>query len=150
MSFSSNPVLVTVTISLAVQLIIMGLLLYSLWLKKRQMYRRHGITMAAAVILHLIMIFAIMIPSFVLAVIPAYILINPLELASAVGLIHGILGSVAAAMGVWLVVSWRFNENLTGCFQRKKFMFWTLGVWAAALFFGVLLYWVFVGPLLMG
>ena len=41
--------------------------------------------MAVALVLHLAMVFAIMIPSFVFAVVPDYIIPTPLELISIVG-----------------------------------------------------------------
>ena len=59
--------------------------------------------MASALILHLIMIFAIMIPSFVFAIIPEYILPAPLMIVSLTSIIHGITGVVAFVLGTYLV-----------------------------------------------
>jgi hypothetical protein len=78
--------------------------------------------MTIAVILHLTTIFAIMIPSFVLAVIPQYIVPKVAGEVSVVTLIHVPLGTTAVLLGLWFIVSWRF-QGLKGCFNRKKLMF---------------------------
>jgi hypothetical protein len=143
-----SSIVATVTASLALQIVVLFLLSYGLLLKKKFKYRQHGFMMATAVIVHLVMIFYIMIPSFVLAVVPDYIVTSPFEVTSIVGLIHGILGSLAVALGAWLVVAWRFNRDFNGCFARKKLMLPTLTVWVTALLLGIILYAIFVGPLL--
>jgi uncharacterized membrane protein YozB (DUF420 family) len=144
-----SSIVATITASLIIQIIVLILLAYGYLLKRKSKYRQHGLVMAAAVVVHLLMIFYIMIPSFVLAIVPEYILASPLELTSIVGLFHGILGIVALALGVWLVVAWRFNRDFNGCFARKKFMTPTLLVWVAALLLGIALYIIFIGPLLV-
>jgi hypothetical protein len=143
-----SAIAATITASLVVQILVLFLLAYGFILKKKFRYLQHGLVMAAAVVVHLLMVFFLMIPSFVLAVIPYYIVASPLELTSIVGLIHGILGSVAIALGVWLVVVWRFKRDFNGCFARKKMMTPTLSVWVAALVFGIALYAIFIGSLL--
>lgn len=149
MALLNNPVALIITTSLTIQIIVLFLLMYGYLLKRKLKFRQHGITMAAAVVLHLTMVFYIMIPSFVLAVIPDYIVPAPLEIVSVVGLIHGILGTITLSMGVWIVASWRFRKNLNGCFNRKKTMLKTLTVWVATLVFGITLYAIFIGPILM-
>jgi hypothetical protein len=52
------------TISLTIELIVVGLLFFSYYLKRRKMYRRHGITNTTAVGLHVVTIFSWMIWSF--------------------------------------------------------------------------------------
>jgi hypothetical protein len=150
MTLLNNPVALTITASLVVQIIVLFLLVYGYWLKRKLKFRQHGITMAAAVVLHLTMVFYIMIPSFVLAVIPNYFVPNPLSLVSVVGVIHGIIGTIALSFGVWFVASWRFRRNLQGCFNKKKIMAKTLAVWVTSLVFGIILYAAFIGPLLTG
>lgn len=116
--------------------------------KRKQKYRRHGLVMTSAVAIHLVAIFAIMIRSFVQAIIPEFILANPFELVSIVSLIHGVLGATAAILGTWRVVSWRFQKDLTGCINKKKYMFATATIWSAALIFGIALYMIFLPSLL--
>jgi uncharacterized membrane protein len=106
--------------------------------------------MSTALILHLIMSVYVMVPSFVWAVIPEYIISKPLSLTSVVGLIHGILGLVALLLGVWIVASWRFRKNIQGCIRRKKTMLKTIVIWIASLVLGIILYVIFIGSLLKG
>ena len=148
MALLNNPVALTITVSLIIQIIVLFLLITGYLLKRRLKFRQHGIVMSTAVILHLSMVFYIMIPSFVLAVIPEFIVKTPLNIVSVVGLIHGILGSTTAILGVWLAASWRFQKSIQGCISRKKYMLKTLAIWITTLIFGITLYALFIGPLL--
>jgi len=150
MALLNNPFALTMTASLIIQIMVLFLLVYGYFLKRKLKFRQHGITMAATVVLHLSMVFYIMIPSFVLALIPDYIVPAPLAIVSVVGLIHGILGTITLSLGVWIVASWRFSKNIQGCINRKKTMLKTLTVWIATLVFGITLYAIFIGPVLMG
>jgi hypothetical protein len=147
MSIVNNPVALIATANLTIQIIVLFLLVLGYSFKRRLKIRQHGITMAVAVVLHLIMIFLIMIPSFVFAVIPEYIVPAPLGLVSVVGLIHGAAGILAIVFGVWLVGSWHFSKDVKGCYSRKKFMKGTFIVWVTALIFGIVLYAIFMGLL---
>jgi len=149
MTLLNDPFALIATTSLVIQVIVLFLLLYGYLLKRRLKFRQHGITMFAAVVLHVAMVFVIMIPSFVLAVIPHYILLTPLEIVSVVGLLHGITGSLAILLGVWLVASWRFRKDFKGCFNKKKIMRGTMVVWVASLLFGVAVYTIFYWAVLM-
>ena len=146
----NNPVALIITASLAVQIVVLLLLVYGYLLKRKLKFRQHGIVMAVAVVLHLTMVFYVMLPSFVLAVIPDYTVPAPFSLVSIAGVIHGVLGATALLLGVSFVASWRFRKNLQGCFNKKKIMLKTLIVWAASLAFGIILYAVFIGQLLTG
>jgi hypothetical protein len=150
MALLSNPVALTITANLMVQMIVLFLLVYGYWLKRKLKFRQHGIIMAVAVVLHLTLVLYIMIPSFVVAVIPEYIVPNPLSIVSIVGVIHGIIGTIALSFGIWFVASWRLRKNLQGCFGKKKIMLKTLAVWVTSLAFGIVLYAIFIGPLLTG
>ncbi len=103
--------------------------------------------MAWAVVLHLIAIFAIMIPSLVLAVIPEFIIRNTYGIVSTITLIHVPFGIAAVSFGVWFVIAWRY-QGLRGCFNRKKLMLGTMISWLVSLFFGIALYLVFFWSLL--
>ena len=105
--------------------------------------------MAWAVILHLIVIFAIMIPSFFLAVIPEYVVPHFYGVVSIITLIHVPFGIMAVSFGAWFAVAWRI-QGLKGCFNRKKLMLSTLIIWIISLSFGIALYSIFYWSLLMG
>jgi hypothetical protein len=150
MSFFNNPLALIITANLTIQIIVLFLLAYGYFLKRKLKFRQHGLTMSTALFLHMSMALVVMIPSLVLAVIPEYIIPTPLATASVVALAHAILGLVALSLGVWIVSSWRFRKNFQGCFNRKRTMLGTLTVWVASLIFGIILYAIFIGPVLKG
>jgi membrane-associated HD superfamily phosphohydrolase len=149
MSILNDPLALLATASLITEIIVLFLLVFGYSLKRRVKIRQHGITMAAAVVLHLITIFAIMIPAFVLVIAPEYIIPAPLGLVSAVGLMHGVTGILAIALGIWLVGAWHFSEDVKGCYSRKKFMLGTFIIWVIGLIFGIVLYAYFYGAILI-
>jgi uncharacterized membrane protein YozB (DUF420 family) len=138
-----DTIFVVVTISLLIQVAVLVLLLTGYWFLRRQMFRQHGIIMAAAVFVHLAAVFVIMFPSFVYAVFPEFIVVHPLELTSIVSIFHEVTGAIALGLGLWFVVAWRFRKNFAGCFGKRKAMLITLLIWVAALAFGVALYTIF-------
>jgi hypothetical protein len=146
-SLSDSTILI-ITVSLIIQIIVLFLLIVGYIVKRRLKFRQHGIIMTTAVILHLSMVFYVMIPSLVWAVIPYYIVLAPLQVISVVAIIHGILGATTASLGVWLAASWHFQKSIEGCIRRKKYMLKTLSIWIATLIFGITLYTLFIGPLL--
>jgi hypothetical protein len=150
MAFFSNTVTLIVTFSLVLHLTILGLLIFGYRQKKRFKFRQHGITMSIALLVHVIAIFSIMVPSFVAAVIPQYILLHPFDIISVTGLLHAILGTVAAMLGGWFVAAWHFKKDLTGCSGKRRQMRLTIIIWIAALLLGILLYYLFNSSLLMG
>ena len=134
MSLLTNPYFVIPTIALLIQIIVLALLIYGYWLFKKLLFQRHGKIMAWAVVLHLIVIFAIMIPSLVLAVIPEFIIRHTYGIVSIITLIHVPFGIIAVSFGVWFVIAWRF-QGLKGCFNRKKLMLATMITWLVSLSF---------------
>lgn len=131
---------VLVTASLIVQIAVLSLLIYGYLLYRNSKFRQHGTFMAIAVITQIFAVFIIMVPSFVLAVFPFYIIPHTLELTSIVSLLHEVTGGLAFALGAWFVASWRFRRDFKGCFNKRKLMLATLIVWVTALFFGITLY----------
>ena len=125
MSLLTNPYFVIPTIALIVQISVLALLIYGYSLYRRLIFQRHGEIMAWAVVLHLIVIFAIMIPSLVLAVIPQFIIRHAYGVISIISLIHVPFGITAVLFGAWFVIAWRY-QGLKGCFNRKKFMIATM------------------------
>jgi uncharacterized membrane protein YozB (DUF420 family) len=144
----TDPIILIITTSLVVQIAAWFMLIYGYLLKRKQKYRQHGLIMAAALISHLMVIFLVMIPSFVYSILPDYIQTSPTEAVSIVGLIHGITGPLTAALGIWLVAAWHFNKDVASCFRRKKVMITTITLWMITLILGVILYSLLIGPLL--
>jgi hypothetical protein len=136
-----------VTISLVLQIVVLVLLFSSLALKGKKKFRQHGITMVIAVVLHTITILTVMLPSFVLGIIP-YISTNATDTIAIIAAVHGITGIIAAVLGVWIVASWRLRASLQYCAPKKKIMLVTLTLWVIALLLGILLYLNFYTTLL--
>ena len=143
----NNTLALIATASLAIQIVVLFLLLYGYFLKRQLRFRQHGIAMFSAVVLHLAMVFGIMIPSFVVAIVPDFIVPNAYGLTSVVTLVMAVTGALAVSLGVWLVVSWRFRD-VKGCFSKKRIMLTTIIFWLVSLSFGIalyiILYWAFL------
>lgn len=139
-----------VTLSLAIQIAVLILLLVGYHFVRRLKFRQHGSIMAVAVGVHLAAVFFIMVPSFVAAVLPDFIFADPLGLVSVVSVIHEVTGGAALALGVWFVASWRLRRDFKGCFNKRKAMRYTITVWITALIFGIALYAIFNWALLFG
>ena len=150
MAFLDNSVALIITANLVIQIVALFLLALGYVLKRKVQFRRHGLVMSAALILHLIMAVYVMVPSFVLAIIKEYIIPDPFSEVSVIGLIHGVLGSIALSFGLWIVVSWHFRMNIQSCIARKKYMKKTLAIWITSLIFGIILYSILIGPVLSG
>jgi hypothetical protein len=148
MSILQDPYALAALASLIIQIVVLFLLVFGYTLKRKLKYRSHGIVMASAVVLHLITILTIMIMSFGL-IVSMYIVPAPFDLISIVGLIHGVAGSIAFALGVLLVAAWRFRTDVKGCFKRKNIMLVTITLWVIALALGITLYAIFYGPLIL-
>ena len=127
------------TISLSIQLVVLGLLIGGYTPKRMKKFRQHGITMLTAVALHLIVIFLVMLPSFVSGIIP-YASRNAVDPILLIGIVHAVLGTTAAALGVWIVGSWRLRQSLQFCIPKKRIMLATLTPWVIAIILGILLY----------
>jgi uncharacterized membrane protein YozB (DUF420 family) len=150
MSLFNSPYLLFATLSLTLQAIVMLLLLYGYWLKRKAKFVQHAQVMTTALILHLALIFTIMLPALILALVPIFVIPHLFELTSLVTLAHASLGAVAVSLGLWLVLSWRRSGGLEGCFKRRKIMLVAISVWLAALFFGFALYTILYWAALMG
>jgi uncharacterized membrane protein YozB (DUF420 family) len=149
MSLLTNPYFIIPTFALLIQIIVLAMLVYGYWLYTKLKFKQHGKIMAWAVVLHLIVIFVIMIPSFVIAVIPEYVVPHFYGVVSIITLIHVPLGIIAVSFGAWFSIAWGI-QGLKGCFNRKKFMLSTMIIWITSLSFGIALYTIFYWSLLMG
>jgi hypothetical protein len=145
-----NAVFAIVTLSLAIQIAVLALLIYGYVMFRRLNFRKHGVIMALAVALHMVMVFALMVPSFVLAVLPFFIEVNPFQLTSLVSIFHEITGAIALGLGVWFVASWRFRKNFSGCFNKRKLMVITMVSWLTTLTLGIALYIILNWTILVG
>jgi uncharacterized membrane protein YozB (DUF420 family) len=131
------------TVSMIIQIIVLGLVVGALLLKTKKRYRQHGIFMLSALMLHIISILAVMIPSFAALVGPGSV--NLANIFVMVTLVHISAGLFAALLGIWLVGSWRLKVDIQGCFRKKKIMDSALILWMLAIALGIFLYLTIVG-----
>jgi uncharacterized membrane protein YozB (DUF420 family) len=127
------------TISLSIQIVVLGLLLSAVFLKSQKKYRRHGVVMLSAVVLHIISIMVVMVPSFG-AFFSMSSTVNFADTLVIVTLIHVSAGLLAAVLGLWLVSSWHFKTNLQTCFRKKRIMDITFVLWLLTIVLGIVLY----------
>lgn len=127
------------TISLVIQIVVLVLLLGGYWLKRNKKFRQHGITMLTAVVLHIVVILAWMIPSFS-SLFSAPGAVNFADMLTVTILVHAFTGIAAVILGIWIVATWRLQADMKTCFAKKKIMRVTLALWLTALVLGIILY----------
>ncbi|MEM2911777.1 MAG: hypothetical protein QW146_04655 [Candidatus Bathyarchaeia archaeon] len=125
--------------SLVLQSLVFVLIIFSMALKARRKLRLHGITMFAAVVLHTVTLLGVMVPSFLIGLIP-YISENPLNPISLISMVHGITGLIAWLLGLWIISTWHLSASLQNCASKKGAMRITLIFWLIALILGFLIY----------
>jgi uncharacterized membrane protein YozB (DUF420 family) len=111
----------------------------SLYLEKKRRWVWHGNSMMIVMLITVLLVIAHMGPSFVRAVNETITEFNYTALA---GVIHGLVGAAAVALGVWLLWIWAINESSSTqyCAPRKKRMWKILALWLLSLALGVLYY----------
>jgi uncharacterized membrane protein YozB (DUF420 family) len=123
---------------LLLEIVVLAILFFGFMGGRSRNFRRHGLTMTVAVVLHAVSIFLVMAPSFV-----AFVDISStLGLAGIVLLgIHVPVGILAEVLGVFLVAEWRFQpvEN-AACKRRKRLMRPLFVLWVSGVVLGVLVY----------
>jgi len=130
------------TVSLAIQIVVLALLIVAVAFKNRKKFREHGILMITSVVLHIITILTVMVPSF-----RVYFYFSPqntgtivIDASLIITIIHVALGLIAVTLGIWLTASWHLKTDLQRCFANKKLMKPTLTIWVPAILLGIFLY----------
>ena len=124
--------------NLYLQILFLVVVFVSVGLQKQKKFRLHGITMLAAVVLHLISVIIIMISSYI-NLLPL-IAEGALDAIYITVLVHGIIGILTIVLAVWIVVSWRLRQSLKYCAPKKNAMRATLILWVLAVILAILLY----------
>ncbi len=104
--------------------------------KKNMM--RHGYLVALAVVLHTVLIFLVMIPTFS----AGFDGIGGLPVLNLVNVwFHAILGTIAEVLGILMVASWlRKGPTKMGCVRWKKWMTPTFIIWTVSIVNGALIH----------
>jgi hypothetical protein len=124
-------------LSLLIQIAVLLLLLLGYKYVREGKLRRHGLTMSAAVTLHVASIILIMVPSLVIHF--GVLFTDVTSPGVIITWIHLPIGIYAAYVGISIVVNWRFrSESL--CMRKANMMKPLLVLWTIALFLGIAFY----------
>ncbi len=137
--------LLVATISLAMQLVVLVLLVTAYGLKRQKKFRQHGILMFTSVILHIITVLIIMVPSFSVI---AFTITGLPSMVILLAVIHAVFGLSTLALGIWITLSWRFRQSLQYCTPKRLVMRTTFILWVITISIGVTLYFSLYLPLL--
>ncbi len=99
---------------------------------------RHGYLTVAAVVLHTVLIFLVMIPTFVTGVgdLQTTGLLDVTNVLS-----HVVLGTIAEVFGVIIVVTWLlYGPSKMMCVRLKKWMLPTFVIWTVSLVGGAIVH----------
>ena len=129
-------------ISLALQVVILFLLILGLPFFRGQKEQKnliaHGYSTVAAVVLHTILIFAIMIPSFA----SGLLVIGDLSVFDSFTVIsHGVLGTIAEILGLLIIAIWLSKgPKKMACWKWRRWMAATFIIWVISLVNGTLVH----------
>ncbi len=129
-------------VALALQIVILFLLILGLpfvkGLSSKKNLKRHGYSTALAVVLHTVLVFVIMVPSFAsgLEEIGELSFLDALNVWS-----HAVLGTLAEVLGVFLVVEWlRKGPSMMACARWRRWMLPTFVIWVVSVVGGALVH----------
>jgi hypothetical protein len=145
----TNYYLFVATVSLVFQIAVLVMLIVGFELKRKFKFRQHAFIILFALILHIAALSVIMVPAYVLALIPIT-LKTPLSEWALLSSVHAAAGTVTVIMGLWIMATWRFRKSTEFCLPKKRVMRATFAVWVASLGLGVLLYLALNWSLLFG
>ena len=134
--------LIQTDINLVLQVVMLIIIVVGLVYKSKRKFKIHGGLMGIAVILHLISLFAVMLPSFNDGY--DYFTTATSELGVQTIWIHAVPGAIALILGTVLVAAWALRpSNIASCSRRKRIMDITTLLWLISLMFGIAAYVVF-------
>jgi len=129
-------------VSLVLQITILFLLILGLpfvkGLESKKNFIRHGYLTALAVVLHTVLIFVVMVPSFTngLGEIGGLSFLDAFNVIS-----HVVLGVTAEVLGVFLVAVWlRKGPSAMACSRWGKWMVPTFIIWVVSIVGGTLIH----------
>jgi len=135
-------VLIQTEINLVLQVLMLIIIVIGLFYKSKRKFKIHGGLMGSAVILHLISLFAVMLPSFNNNY--EYFITAISELGVQTIWIHAVPGAIALMLGIVLVAAWALHpSNIAVCSKLKRIMDITTMLWLISLMFGIAAYVVF-------
>ena len=134
-------------LNLLLQIVLFVVLLVGFLLAKyKRSFRNHGVTMLAALVLHTILIFGVMLPS--LLSLKAGLLANLSSTLALSTIPHAILGTIVEVFAIYLVGTFLFNHgDVKSCFKNKRRMQLTLILWFLEVILGIYIYFLLYVPM---
>jgi len=134
-------------LNLLLQIALFVILLVGFLLAKyKRSFRNHGVTMLAALVLHTILIFGVMLPS--LLSLKAGLLANLSSTLALSTIPHAILGTIVEVFAIYLVGTFLFNHgDVKSCFKNKRRMQLTLILWFLEVILGIYIYFLLYVPM---
>ena len=134
--------LIQTDINLIIQVVMFILIVVGVVYKNKRKFKLHAELMGAAVILHIVSFFAVMLPSFNDGY--EYFVTATSELGVQTMWIHAIPGAISMILGIFLVVAWALRPaNIAACSKRKRLMDIVTLLWLILLIFGIASYIVY-------
>lgn len=126
-------------LNLVFQIVILALVIIGIVLKRRGNMVWHGNVMLSAVLLNLLSFLSVMGPSFLKFGVDY--LAQPSDVTSIIGIMHGSLGAIATALGLWLTASWAFfNPSNQFCSRSRRTMLAITCIWIASSVSGIIVF----------
>jgi len=144
-----NYYLLVATVSLAFELVVLALIMVGFALKRHMSFRKHGFTMLAALVVHLVNIGAVMAPSLIVSLV-SIILRKPTSLIGLFSPFHVAVGTATVILGIWIVGTWRLRQSTKFCAPKKKLMRATFILWLISLSSGIIFYFILYWSSLFG
>ncbi|MCW4016589.1 MAG: DUF420 domain-containing protein [Candidatus Bathyarchaeota archaeon] len=137
-----NSALLQTDINLILQVIMVIVIVIGLVYKSKRKFKRHGELMGIAVVLHILSLFAVMLPSFNDGY--DYFTTATSDLGVQTTWIHAAPGATAMILGIVLVATWALRPtNIAACSKKKRLMDITTLLWSISLIFGIATYILF-------
>jgi hypothetical protein len=123
------------SINLVFQILILLFIAVSVIIVKKSKFMTHGYLIVIAIGFNLISILMVMFPSAYRILLGA-----SLNTFTASVVIHGAVGLLVEAFGIYIIYVWRFREPGPSCFTKRSYMGPTAMLWVLLVASGVMLY----------
>lgn len=123
------------TLNLILQFVILGVLVFGILSVKKGRLNVHGYVAFVAVALNALSIIAVMLPAASRIMVGASQRGFTLMVAT-----HSIIGFVVEALGVYIVLQWRFQTPSPTCWKMKGLMRVLAALWTVSVVLGAVVY----------
>ena len=124
--------------NIIIQAVVLGLFIVAIFIERKKKFVWHGNIMLVAVVISGLLLVMHMGPTFINVVRDGT---ASFDWVAYFGMAHGILGTVAWGLAIWLTVAWALQDSQVGyCMMRSKWMLRILTLWVVSLGLGYVYY----------